>query len=107
MEQKTDIIYSDDKNKYICALCECDQNDHLIFWKCPLFENELICQSCCHIEMLYDDIDSKVSARIGKEVSKEFINKTCNDCGKNCAKQNEQVAHSMEQGKGDFDAFNI
>lgn len=93
------VTYTTPTQKYICPLCECDQNAHLVFWKCPLFENELICQQCCHIEMLTDDIDKKVSARMGKEMTKDQINETCNKCGLNCGKQNPELATKLEEGK--------
>lgn len=50
--------------------------------------------------MLTDDIDKKVSARLGVEMTKEQINEICNKCGLNCGKQNPDLASSLEKGKG-------
>lgn len=95
-----EVIYASPTQKYICPLCECNQDDHIIFWKCPIFKGELICQHCCQIETLYDDIDKKFSAKLGEEISLEKINEMCNACGNNCGKQNSALGDKLEEGKG-------
>lgn len=57
--------------------------------------------------MLTDDIDKKVSARLGKEITKEQINEICTTCGLNCGKQNQDLATSLEQGKGVSNEFQV
>jgi hypothetical protein len=57
--------------------------------------------------MLTDDIDEKVSARVGKQMTKEQINEICNACGLNCGKQNAELAKSLENGKGAPNDFQV
>jgi hypothetical protein len=87
-----------EKTLHICSMCECPQNNHLIFHNCPLFENNPICQEDCQISMMKDDIDIQVSTKLGKPVTKEYINQTCRNCGLNNACQNQDLVNKIERG---------
>ena len=74
--------YNIDKNDDVCCLCECMAGVHLLFWSCPIFDDELICSDCCHINSLKLDSNKKFSDKLGKEISKEELEKYCKDCGR-------------------------
>lgn len=86
------------KQEHICSCCECLKGNHLIFFKCPLFENNPICQDCCQIDMLKDNVEAQISAKLGRPITKEFINQTCMNCGLNNACQNQDLAKKIEDG---------
>jgi hypothetical protein len=86
------------QEQHICSMCECPKGNHLIFHICPLFDGTTICQEDCQISMMKDDIDLQVSAKLGRPVTKEFINQMCKNCGLNNACQNKDLANKLEQG---------
>jgi hypothetical protein len=92
-----------EKEPHICAFCECIKGNHLVFHRCPLFENNPICEEDCRISMMKEDVEAQVSAKLGKPVTKEFINQTCKNCGLNNACQNQKLAEKLENSlPGDF-----
>jgi hypothetical protein len=71
---------------YICAICECPLGTHAYFFHCPLLDDELICADCCQQDVEKDTI-IKTFEDLGKEHSREAIEKTCGDCGnRSCGK---------------------
>ena len=93
-----------EKEQHICSFCECPSGNHLIFHKCPLFDNTFICEEDCKVSMMKDDIDVQVSAKLGRSVTKTFINDMCKNCGLNNACQNQKLADQIEKGlPGDGD----
>jgi hypothetical protein len=84
------------QEQHICSFCGCPAGNHLIFFKCPLFELNPICQEDCQISMLKDDVDVQVSAKLGKPITKELINSICRSCGMNNACQNADLAKKLE-----------
>lgn len=88
-----------EQEPHICSKCECQSGNHLIFFKCPLFSNNPICQDCCQIDMMKEDVDLQVSAKLGNPISKETINSICRSCGLNNACQNQKLANKLEQGQ--------
>src|SRR5216684_2021004 len=87
-----------EKDPHICSFCNCLKGNHLVFHRCPLFENNPICQEDCKISMMKDDVDIQVSAKLGRPITKEFINQTCRNCGLNNAYQNNELALKLERG---------
>jgi hypothetical protein len=87
-----------EKEQHLCSKCECQSGNHLVFFKCPLFELNPICRDCCLIDMMKDDVDVQISTKLGKPVTKEFINQTCKNCGMNNASQNQKLAEELEKG---------
>jgi hypothetical protein len=81
----------------ICTLCTCVEKTHAIFWKCPILDNNPICGECCQVGCLKNNIAGKFSKALGKDISLEDINKACTDCGRNYAKQNEELAKQLER----------
>lgn len=76
-------IHLDGKNEkpyYVCSICECPLGTHCFFVHCPLLDDELICIDCCQNDVEKDDIIKKFK-ELGKEYSREAIEKTCKDCG--------------------------
>lgn len=84
--------------KPTCCLCECQQGVHILFWKCPLFMGEDICGECCQVDALRPNVAEKFSEKLGRPISLEEINEQCRQCGKNYAKQNEDLANKTEGG---------
>jgi len=95
-----DVVSDFDKDSqgHVCVNCECDSNFHRIFWKCPLYDKELICTECCQENMLELDAPIKVSAKLGRTITAEELNKICSDCGRNYACQNKELAQQIELG---------
>lgn len=93
-------VYHLDKSApgHVCNLCECPEGFHVAFWKCPLFENDLICSDCCQVECMKEDIDEKFSEKLGRKITKDEINDACFECGKNNAFQDEDLALETEYG---------
>jgi hypothetical protein len=87
-----------EKEQHICSFCDCPKGNHLIYHRCPLFESNPICREDCQISMMRDDVDVQVSAKLGRPVTKEFINQTCKECGMNNACQNQPRAEQIEKG---------
>ena len=53
--------------------------------------------------MLKDDVDVKVSAKLGNPIDKATINSICQSCGMNNACQNAELAKKLERGaQGDI-----
>lgn len=48
--------------------------------------------------MMKDDVDVKVSAKLGNPIDKATINSICKSCGMNNACQNNNLALKIEQG---------
>lgn len=96
-----DVIYDGHKDSpnHTCCLCECPKNYHIVYWKCPLFDNELICGECCQIGCLRKDIDKRFSEKLGRKITIDEINETCGKCQKNYGFQDEQLADDLEAGK--------
>lgn len=92
-----------EKDPHICSMCECPPNAHLIFYKCPLFSGHPICQEDCQISMMKDDVDIKVSAKLGNPIDKATINSICRSCGMNNACQNNDLAKKIESGMQEGD----
>jgi hypothetical protein len=88
-----------EKDPHICSFCECASGNHLVFFKCPLFSGNPICQDCCMIDMMKDNVDAKVAAKLGNPITKETINSICRSCGMNNACQNAELAKKLESGK--------
>jgi len=92
-----------EKDPHICSMCECSPGNHLIFHACPLFSGHPICQEDCQISMMKEDVDVKVSAKLGNSIDKQTINSICRSCGLNNACQNQSLAEKIEKGTlGDF-----
>lgn len=70
----------DGKPFYICAICECPLGTHCFFVHCPLLDDELICIDCCQNDVSQEKIIATFKA-LGKEYSRDYIEKTCGDCG--------------------------
>jgi hypothetical protein len=87
-----------EKTPHLCSVCECGYGNHLIYYRCPLMEGNPICQDCCHLDMMKDDVDVKISAKLGRTVTKEFINETCKNCGLNNACQNQDLVKKIQDG---------
>ncbi len=87
-----------EKEPHICSKCECQSGNHLVFYKCPLFSGFPICIDCCLINMMKDDVDVQVSAKLGRSITKEEINSTCKNCGLNNACQNQKLVENLERG---------
>lgn len=85
-----------EKDPHICSMCECPQNNHLVFYECPLFSGNPICRDCCLIDLMKDDVDIKVSAKLGNPIDKQTINSICFSCGMNNACQNNDLAKKIE-----------
>jgi hypothetical protein len=85
-----------EKEPHICSNCECPIGNHLIFFSCPLFSGNPICRDCCMIDMMKDDVDVKVSAKLGNPIDKKIINSICFSCGMNNACQNADLAKKLE-----------
>lgn len=102
MDQKI-INDTFEKDPHICSMCECQTGNHLIYFSCPLFSGNPICTDCCRIDMMKDDVDIKVSAKLGNPITKETINSICKSCGMNNACQNSELAKKIELGmQGDI-----
>src|SRR5271154_190702 len=86
------------KDQHVCSFCECQKGNHLVFHICPLFDYTFICQEDCQVSMMKDDIDIQVSAKLGRPITKEFINQTCKSCGMNNACQNQKLVDQIEHG---------
>ena len=93
--------YEITKAETICAACECQPETHLVFYSCPIFENESICNECCYIGCLQPYVDKQFSKKLGREITKEEINKTCLECGRNYAKQDPLLSPEIFSGKKD------
>lgn len=92
-----------EQEPHVCVFCECPQKNHLIFHSCPLFSGHPICQDCCMVDMMQDDIDKKVSAKLGNPIDKQTINSICRSCGLNNACQNQKLVDQIKRGTlGDF-----
>lgn len=87
-----------EEEPHICVFCECPQKNHLIFYNCPLFSGHPICRDCCMVDMMKDDIDVKVSAKLGNPIDKQTINSICSSCGMNNACQNAELVKQIETG---------
>lgn len=85
-----------EQEQHICSMCECKSGNHLVFFSCPLFSMNPICTDCCRIDMMKDDVDIKVSAKLGNPITKETINSICHSCGMNNACQNSELAKKIE-----------
>lgn len=85
-----------EKDPHVCSNCECQSGNHLIFFVCPLFSGHPICQECCQIAMMKDDVDVKISAKLGNPIDKATINSICRSCGMNNACQNAELAEKLE-----------
>lgn len=95
MDQKI-INDTFEKDPHICSMCECESGNHLIFFSCPLFSGNPICTDCCRIDMMKDDVDIKVSAKLGNPIDKATINSICRSCGMNNACQNNELVKKIE-----------
>lgn len=85
------------KNEHICMLCECEApGTHISFFKCPIFENNPICAECCLLDALRPGIEKKFSEKLGREITREEITKTCQDCGMNHATTDQAMAEQLE-----------
>jgi hypothetical protein len=87
-----------EKEQHICSFCDCPPGNHLIWFRCPLFSGHPICQEDCQISMMKDDVDVKVSAKLGNPIDKATINSICRSCGMNNACQNQALAETLEKG---------
>jgi positive regulator of sigma E activity len=47
--------------------------------------------------MMKEDVDVHMSTKLGRPVTKEFINETCKNCGMNNACQNQALAERLEK----------
>lgn len=94
--KKTQAEWKKDIQKIQCNLCECTGENHPVYWSCPLFDGEEICQRCCQVECLRRDIDQKFSYALGRSITLEEINQVCQQCNKNYALQNESLADQIE-----------
>jgi len=99
-DKKTGTFYNikRDEETPICMVCECpiDVPVHCLFWKCPLFENELICYECCVIGCLKKDVTDLFSQKLGRKITLDEINEKCKECGRNYAFQDEFLAIELE-----------
>lgn len=87
-----------EKDPHICSFCDCPPGNHLIWFSCPLFSGYPICTDCCRVDMMKDDVDVKVSAKLGNPIDKATINSICKSCGMNNACQNNDLAKKIEEG---------
>src|SRR5579859_6554807 len=87
-----------EKDPHICSMCECQAGNHLVFFSCPLFSGNPICRDCCMVDMMKDDVDIKVSAKLGNPIDKQTINSICRSCGMNNACQNPELVRKIETG---------
>ena len=81
---------------HICCLCECDPSVHVCFFKCPIFDKELICSECCLMDALRSGIDEKFSEKLGRKITREEINALCRDCGRNHAIEDSALADELD-----------
>lgn len=105
--KKDDIIYDGHKGspEHTCCLCECPKNYHIVYWKCLIFETELICGECCRIGCLKNDIDEQFSKKLGRKITIDEVNDACFECGKNFGIQDEQLSGDLENGKVEGDNY--
>jgi hypothetical protein len=99
MADTSDQFYDIDKNSigHTCCLCECpNPHTHVSYWKCPIFENNPICAECCLIDALKPGIEKKFSEKLGREITREEIIKTCQGCGMNHAVEDKDIADQLE-----------
>ena len=93
-----DQFYAIDKNAppHTCCLCECDPKVHLVYFKCPIFEQNDICADCCLLDALRPGAEKKFSEKLGREITREEMNKMCKECGRNHAVEDGQLAIELE-----------
>jgi hypothetical protein len=93
-----DQYYNLDKNAepHTCCLCECDPKVHLCYFKCPIFEQNDICADCCLLDALRPGIEKKFSEKLGREITREEIDKMCKECGRNHATEDGPLAIELE-----------
>ncbi len=96
MREETHAEFNKRVQERRCNLCECDPRNHVVYWSCPLFEGEDICQNCCQVDALRPEVAKTFSKALGKPMTLEKINDACNKCGKNYAVQNQQLADDIE-----------
>jgi hypothetical protein len=84
---------------FTCCACECDTSEHVCGWKCPIFNKELICSQCCLVDVLRKDTPKIFSARLGREITREEINKMCGDCGRNHAVEDDTLADQIQSSE--------
>lgn len=98
MPDERDDIFDDDKHSagYICCLCECDPRVHVCFFKCPIFDKELICSECCLTDVLRSNIEKKFSEKLGRMITREEINSLCKACGRNHAVEDSALADKLD-----------
>ncbi len=95
-QRKTKEEWLKEIKEHRCNLCECDPRMHAFYWSCPLFEGEEICQNCCQVDTLREDVAETFSKSLGRPISLDEINEACRKCGKNYGLQNEQLADDIE-----------
>jgi len=98
MDDKRDDMFDASKHSkgHVCCLCECDPSVHVCFFKCPIFEKELICSECCLIEVLRSGVEKKFSEKLGHTITREEINTFCKDCGRNHAVEDSALADELD-----------
>jgi len=73
-------VEAKERGFYICSMCECSLGVHVFYFHCPLLENEIICSECC-FERVASEGALKTFKEIGKEYTREQIEKICGACG--------------------------
>lgn len=96
MNEKSRSEWEKELQEHRCNLCECDPRAHIVYWSCPLFKGDEICQNCCQVDALRPEIADQFSKALGKKMSLDEINEACRNCGKNYGVQNEQLADDIE-----------
>lgn len=83
----------------MCCYCECDPAAHVCGWKCPIFNNELICSQCCLVDVLRKDATKIFSEKLGRDITREEINAICGGCGRNHAVEDDQLADTLQSNE--------
>jgi hypothetical protein len=98
-QKKSQQEFDQEISQHQCNLCECDPKNHVVYWSCPIFKGDEICQSCCQVEMLRPEVADIFSHRLGQPMTLDEINQACNNCGKNYGLQNPNLADKIENSE--------
>ena len=94
-----DVNGKDNKPFYVCSLCDCVLGLHGYYYHCPLLDNEVICDDCCHLEAEKEDVIRQLK-ELGKEYTREEIDKICAGCGNRCVKTSNVIYPSEVKDEG-------
>jgi len=65
-----------------CLVCECIEEAHLFYWKCPLY-GDIICSECCWSVPKIEEYPEMKERLIKSGVDINKIPEICKECGRN------------------------